>query len=152
MEKRFKQYLGVKMVTQKQVAKESGISISSMSHFMKTGAISLDNFRKIMQVCQDLSLDYLFYGYGPMMKESSGITVNCGTNSGTINNNSPKDNSVAVNNMSGRSKIQFQSELTPELMSLIQEKDHIIMEKDKVITKRDETISVLTGRLSSSLQ
>ena len=139
---RFKQYLGVKMLTQKEVAKMSELSENQVSRFCKDGSISVINLQKMLQVCGDLSLEYLFFGYGPMIKEQGNVTVNYGP----TNNHTQFDNGTMVVR-SGNDNVSAQRGRCERMKdgdgSAMSEKERIILMKDEIITRRDETISSL---------
>jgi len=70
--KRVAQYLRLKDITLRQLSAMSGVSGSTISRFCNGGAISSNHLQHILQVCDDLSLDWLFYGKGPMLKSEAG--------------------------------------------------------------------------------
>ena len=108
MQRRFKQYLGIKMLNQKDVAADAGLTPGQVSRFCQSGSISLENFRKIISVCNDLSLDYFFFGIGPIIRDTG-----------------RDGNNRVTNNLSGDSTIETIK---------YQEKDRIIAEKDEIIS------------------
>ena len=136
MQRRFKQYLGVKMISQKDIAMAAGLTEGQVS-------ISLENFRKILFVCQDLSLEYFFYGTGPVIKPS------CPENSGNSINNVTHNysGSASLSKMNIHQESGAHGVETERLLALISEKDKLISAKDETITKRDETISRLSKLL-----
>lgn len=151
MHNRFKQYLRIKVISQKEIAEQAGVSAMLVSRFCKTGSTSLANFCKLLSVCNDLSLDYLFFGVGSILREGRGVTVNCGSVSGTFNNNSSGDNSLINQNSTVGQDVKAgnisQDNDSSNKDKLIMEKDRIIAQKDKIISERDDTITRLTRSL-----
>ena len=143
MQRRFKQYLGVKMISQKDIAMATGLTEGQVSRFCKNGTISLENFKKILFVCQDLSLEYFFYGTGPVIKPS------CPEKSGNSINNVTHNysGSASLSKMDIHQESGTHGVETENLLALISEKDKLIAAKDDTITKRDETISRLSKLL-----
>lgn len=146
MNKRFKKYLGLRQITQKEMASLSGVSEMQISRFCNNNIITVKTLLKLLSACDDLSLDYLFFGYGEVLKQKAGdITVNYGS----IHNsrNEGAGDKVVVRNSS---KNNFPSAECINLHQLLNEKEKLIAEKDRIISERDATIGRLLASLSPS--
>lgn len=147
MNKRFKKYLGLRQITQKEMASLSGVSEMQISRFCNNNIITVKTLLKLLSACDDLSLDYLFFGYGEVLKQKDGdITVNYGSIHNS-RNESIGDNSIVVKNSS---KNNFPSAEYINLHQLLNEKEKLIAEKDRIISERDATIGRLLASLSPS--
>ena len=119
MHERFLLYIRTKGLTQKRLSELSGVSTSMISRFCAGSPISSDKLVSLLHVCDDLSLDWLFFSCGAMLREASfgsGMGKDAAGDDGYFS-------------------------------SLIAEKDRIIAQKDRVIQERDETIRRLYERL-----
>lgn len=149
MNKRFKKYLGLRQITQKEMASLSGISEMQISRFCNNNIITVKTLLKLLSACDDLSLDYLFFGYGEVLKQKAGdITVNYGSIHNNNNRNEGAgDNSIVIKTSS---KDNFHSTDSATLHHLLNEKEKLIAEKDRIISERDATIGRLLASLSPS--
>lgn len=68
MNTRLSIYLSIKHITQARLATITGVSKSTISHFLNGHPITSDNLQRIIQSCKDLSLEWLFFGVGTMLK------------------------------------------------------------------------------------
>ncbi len=55
-------------MTQARLADISGVSKSTISRFLAGIPITTDKLQRIIQSCKDLSLEWLFFGVGTMLK------------------------------------------------------------------------------------
>lgn len=140
MNKRFKKYLALRGITQKEMSTLSGVSEMSISRFCSNDKISVRTLVKLLSACDDLSLDYLFFGYGSILKKTEGHT----TNYGTINNN--EQNDIIGDNAYVMKTTTVNQDTYPR--DLISEKDRIITECHRIISERDATISQLLEKLN----
>ena len=144
MEDRFVKYLRFKDITQKKLSELSSVTESTISRFCKGGNISSDKFLKLLQCCDDLSLEWLFYGTGEMIRScGNNITNNYGAFSGS---DIVTDDSVLVKNSKD---VRVNKPKDKSFMIAISEKDRIIAEKDRIISERDKTIQHLYSLLNS---
>ena len=88
---------------------------------------------KMLSVCDDLSLDWLFRGIGGMFLSD--------TPSSSVSIGSTGEDSVVVNG-SRDVKVERGSD-----SNVLLEKDRIIIEKDRIISERDRTIERLLALL-----
>lgn len=138
---RFSEYLKFKGVTQKRISQLSRVSESLVSRFCSGGAISSDKLQRILQACDDLSLEWLFFGSGEMIRGHRGdVTNNYGKYAGA---DIVRDKGVVLKNAGG-----IHVESNEIFRQLLSEKDRIILEKDKVISERDQSIRELIGMLN----
>lgn len=63
---RFRIYQRVKGLTHRGLSSLSGISVGTVCRFIRGEPIGSDRLEKILAVCLDLSLEWLFRGAGPM--------------------------------------------------------------------------------------
>ena len=144
MEDRFVKYLRFKDITQKKLSELSSVTESAISRFCKGGNISSDKFLKLLQCCEDLSLEWLFYGTGEMIRScNNSITNNYGAFSGS---DIVTDDSVLVKNSKD---VRVNTPKDKSYINLIAQKDRIIAEKDRIISERDKTIQHLYSLLNS---
>lgn len=68
MNTRLSIYLSVKHITQTRLATITGVSKSTLSHFLTGRPITSDKLLRIIQTCEDISLEWLFFGVGTMIK------------------------------------------------------------------------------------
>lgn len=138
---RFSQYLGFKGISQKKLSELSCVSESTVSRFCKGGVIASDKLLKMIKACDDLSLEWFFYGTGEMIRTRDNyVTNNYGVFSGS---DIVTDDSVLVKNSQG-------VRVNPagkSLLNSLADKDRIIAEKDRIISERDETIKQLISKL-----
>lgn len=137
MHTRFKQYLAVRGLSQRGLSRMAGVGASTVSRLCLGEPILTDSFLRILSVCRDLSLEWLFYGCGDMF--SSG---NAGTGAVT----GPSKESVVVNNSHGVNVSGNLSDRT--LLEVLAHRDRTITERDRVITELDEAILHLHDLLS----
>lgn len=129
---RFKQYLGIKMLSQKEIARLSGLTENQVSRFCKDGNMTVDNLQKLLQVCNDISLEFLFFGDGDVLKKMS-------------NSTSTESDSKNMDNKD----LQFVPRDTARSMCwALSERDDTIGSRDNALTKRDATISARDETIS----
>ena len=140
---RFKLYLAHKSLSQREIASMCGLTPATVSRFCSGKAIQSDKLQQLLNVCDDLSLEYLFFGYGEMFKKDCG-TYNIVQGDTIINNSGDSilDKSVSVRNGSG--SVGVGAEEDPRKVAELQ---RIIAQKDKVISERDRMISDLLSRV-----
>lgn len=119
----------------------SGLSEMQVSKFCKNGNITVKALLRLISACDDLSLDFLFFGYGEILKKKDGMTINYGT----VNNHEQND-IVGNNSTVIKSTLQGGS---IDSWELILEKDRIIQENYNVISLRDASISKLIEQIAS---
>lgn len=124
---RFLKYLQATGRTQLSLSRETGVAASILSRFCSGGVITSDNLCRLVEGCPDLSLDWLFFGSGPMLRSASCPDV-------------VSDGSVLVKDANG---VTVSNGPGGVLIDAIQEKDRVISEKDRVISERDITIQRL---------
>lgn len=129
MHKRFSQYLRLKGVSYRSLAELSCVSLSSISRFCTGTPISSDKLLKLLQCCDDLSLEWLFYGSGDMLRAGKNNMYNVGAFAGS---EISSGDSVFVKNASG---VHVERGESRTLLELIAEKDRIISERDATITE-----------------
>lgn len=132
MYKRFLLYLHEKGMTRKDLSELSGVSRSVVTRFFQERDIESGSLVKMLSVCDDLSMDWLFRGIGGMFLSDAASSVNIG---------STGEDSVVVNG-SRDVKVERGS-----ASSVLLEKDRIILEKDRIISERDRTIERLHALL-----
>ena len=145
MNSRFVRYLGFKGLTQSELSDLSGVPKSTVSRFCAGQPVGSDKLLRMLQVCDDLSLEWLMFNTGDMLRSCEGnihIVNNNGAYSGS---DIAKDNSNIIKNSSGVSVGGFSE--GRELLDMILEKDKLIAGKDEVISERDRTISLLQQML-----
>lgn len=141
MGERFFEYLRFKGLSQKKVSELSCVSTSMISRFCKGGAIASDKLLRILQVCDDLSLEWLFYDTGKMIRSGvDSVTNNYGKYAGA---EVTKD-SVLVQHSRD---VHVKQLASSESQAVIMEKDRLILEKDRIISERDRTIKELLQAL-----
>lgn len=138
---RFLEYLKKKGISQRKISQLSCVSESLVSRFCAGGVVSSDKLQRILLACDDLSLEWLFYGSGEMLRGRGGdVTNNYGKYAGA---DIVHDKGVVLKNAGG-----IHVESNEIFRQLLSEKDRIILEKDKVISERDRTIRELIGMLN----
>ena len=113
-----------------------------VSRFCCGQSIASDKLLSILQVCDDLSLEWLFYGHGSMIRDSRVTVNNYGKYAGA---DVAKENSLFIKNPCCLPVQDIVSD--QRYFSLINEKDRIISEKDKLIVEKDATIQSLLAKL-----
>ena len=144
MHQRFVQYLRAKKLSQRELSKLSCVNVATISRFCSGTPISSSNLLKMLQVCDDLSLEWFFYGSGDMIRFRGGVVNNYGTFAGT---DMGKFNDISLKGSGNRF---YMDKGLDSLMAAVAEKDRIIQEKDRVISDRDATIRDLLQRLVKS--
>lgn len=141
MNKRFFQYLRVKNVSQRSLSKLTGIATSVISRFCGGNSISTDNLQRLVQVCDDLSLEWLFYGTGQMIRgHGDTITYNNGKYAGS---DVVQGGGVMVK---GSENVNVsRGDKTKD--DIISERDRTISERDSVIAQKDAYILELLKRV-----
>ena len=143
MHERFATYLEYKRLSVRKVSELSCVSASTISRFCAGKEIGSDKLLKILQVCDDLSLEWFFYGTGEMIRScGEGVTVNMGTFAGADVNNS---DGVLVN---GSRQVSVKPEGVRYYQKMLEEKDRVIASKDRVISERDSMIRDLLDKIS----
>lgn len=139
MGSRFLEYLRIKGLSQKKICQLSSVSESLLSRFCSGGAITSDRLQRILHVCDDLSLEWFFFGTGDMFRSRGGdTTYNYGKYAGA---DIVRDKGVMVKS----DNVHLGTNPSDDLIS---EKDRIILEKDKIISERDKTIGELLKMLN----
>ena len=64
MNERFLRYLRFKKLSQKKLCELSSVPQATVSRFCNGNGIMSDALLKMLQVCDDLSLEWFFYGTG----------------------------------------------------------------------------------------
>lgn len=136
MNGRFVVYLKSKGISQKEISELSCVSAATVSRFCSGSPISSDKLLRLLQVCDDLSLEWLFFGTGDMVRSRScdSYTFNMGSFSGS---DISHDHSVNIRSSPG-AQVGALSRKDVDLL---------LAEKDRVISERDATI----GRLNELL-
>ena len=136
MNGRFVVYLKSKGLSQKEISELSCVSAATVSRFCSGSPISSDKLLRLLQVCDDLSLEWLFFGTGDMVRSRScdSYTFNMGSFSGS---DISHDHSVNIRSSPG-AQVGALSRTDVDLL---------LAEKDRVISERDATI----GRLNELL-
>ena len=148
MNKRFFEYLRFKNVSQRSLSKLSGIAPSIISRFCAGNSISSDKLLRLLQVCDDLSLEWFFYGTGEMIRS-------CGNNTNIFNNGRyagadfARDGGVIVKGsekvlVSSPGTVPGDRDFKDDIISL---RDKTISERDSVIAAKDAYILELLGKL-----
>lgn len=137
MYERFLQYIHTKKLSQRKLSELSCVSASTVSRFCSGLSIVSDKLLKLLQVCDDLSLEWLFYGSGEMLRRGEGSTYNVGTFAGA---DAVSKDSVVVGDSKGACVQQGSS---------FADLQKLLLEKDRVISERDRTISELHRLLAS---
>ena len=136
MGERLAEYLRFKGISQKKISKLSCVSESTISRFCAGGIITSDKLLRLLQVCDDLSLEWFFYETGEMIRRRGGdVTNNFGMYAGSVSGSST--------NIHGSRNVRVNAVCDLRYSEMVMEKDRIILEKDKVIGERDATISRL---------
>lgn len=142
---RFNAYLQAKGFTQRSISKLSCVNVATVNRFCSGNSIGSDSLVKILQVCDDLSLDFLFYGTGEMLRKFGGggnVTNNYGAYAGA---DFQADDSVFVG---GSKNVRFQmGGYFKDLVKALADKDSVIAQRDRTISERDLHIrELLSGR------
>ena len=134
MNKRFVTYLKAKGISQKEISDLSSVSAATVSRFCAGSPILSDKLLRLLQVCDDLSLDWLFFGTGDMIRSRScaSYTFNMGSYSGSEISH---DHSVNIRSSPG-AQVGALSRKDVDLQ---------LAEKDRVISDRDMTIGKLNA-------
>lgn len=144
MHRRFLQYIRLKGFSQRRISELSKVSVSSVSRFCSGQPISSDKLVKLLRICEDLSLEWLFYGSGDMLLNSGVSQFGLGAfvGAGVV-----AEDSSFVSDSPGAHVV-----LTPSIAvnRALAEKDRIIAERDLVISRRDQTILELNRLLLES--
>lgn len=147
MNKRFFEYLRVKKVSQRSLSKLTGIAPSVISRFCSGNSISSDKLQRLVQACEDLSLEWLFYGNGEMIRtHGDTITYNTGKYAGS---DVVQDGGVMVKG-SKHVSVSPGGEISPDCKAkddIIAERDRTISERDAVIAKKDAYILELLNTI-----
>ena len=131
-----------KNLSQKKISDLSCVSTSTVSRFCQGESIGSFFLQKILHVCDDLSLEWLFYGSGEMFRSREGGVVN---NYGAFaGSDFISDGGVQVKNSTG---VTVGKPVRQDVDALLREKDALILEKDRVISERDNTIRELLLRI-----
>ena len=129
-------YLRTKGVSQRKLARLSGVSVSIVSRFCNGMVITSDKLFRLLEHCDDLSLDWLLFGAGEMTRQTDNAAYRVSQGAGA---DFSGNGSVLVKNSNGV-KVLSPSSTQGTLISLLAEKDRIIADKDRVIGERDEMI------------
>lgn len=143
MYSRFLQYLRVKGISQRSLSELSHVSTSTVSRFCAGQPIGSDKLFSLLQVCDDLSLEWLFFGIGEMFRGKDSGSVNIGQFAGS---DMSSDNSVRVINSRG-ARVVTPKNRDSDLLELLQEKDAVISDRDQTISRLHEVIvSLMAGK------
>lgn len=136
MNGRFVVYLKSKGLSQKEISELSCVSASTVSRFCSGSPISSDKLLRLLQVCDDLSLDWLFFGTGDMVRSRTcdSYSFNMGSFSGS---DISHDHSVNIRSSPG-AQVGALSRMDVDL--LLAEKDRVISERDATIGKLNELL------------
>lgn len=136
MNGRFVIYLKSKGLSQKEISELSCVSTATVSRFCSGSPISSDKLLRLLQVCDDLSLDWLFFGTGDMVRSRTcdSYTFNMGSFSGS---DISHDHSVNIRSSPG-AQVGALSRMDVDL--LLAEKDRVISERDATIGKLNEIL------------
>lgn len=136
MNGRFVIYLKSKGLSQKEISELSCVSAATVSRFCSGSPISSDKLLRLLQVCDDLSLDWLFFGTGDMVRSRTcdSYTFNMGSFSGS---DISHDHSVNIRSSPG-AQVGSLSRMDVDL--LLAEKDRVISERDATIGKLNELL------------
>lgn len=134
MKQRFSQYLRNKSLSLNKLSEISGVSVSTISRFCRGGVIGSDNLLAILQACDDLSLEWLFFGLGPMYRPSRNSESSVGNHFDKLIGNGSY---LSIRNI-------YEDK---NFLAVVAEMDHIISEKDRTIHDRDMTITNLQHML-----
>lgn len=146
MNGRFVRYIGFKGLSQARLSELSCVPRSTVSRFCSGSPVSSDKLLRMLQVCDDLSLEWLFFGSGEMIRRSEGVTMNVGTFAGA---DVASGNGTVVKNSNG---VNIGMGGCESLMRLLYEKDVVIAGKDKTIIEKDALIERLYRRISASAE
>jgi len=128
MNKRFLQYLRVRSISQARLAELSGVSISTISRFCRGGAIGTNNLVLLLKACENLSLDWLFFERGPMLKDAGG---------------------PAGGNLLAGGRILEDRDVPgviSELLRATSDRDRVIHDRDATITELHRLLLALQGK------
>lgn len=136
MNGRFVVYLKSKGLSQKEISELSCVSAATVSRFCSGSPISSDKLLRLLQVCDDLSLDWFFFGTGDMVRSRScdSYTFNMGSFSGS---DISHDHSVNIRSSPGA---QVGALSRKDVDLLLAEKDRVISERDATIGKLNELL------------
>lgn len=129
MGSRFLEYLRFKGISQKRVSVLSGVTESTVSRFCCGQVISSDKLMKIIEPFTDLSLEWLFFGRGPMLRKVLVV-------------DELEDYVVQSESMDKGVNQKF------DYVGLLRSKDLLILEKDRLISEKDRIILELLKKLS----
>jgi transcriptional regulator with XRE-family HTH domain len=141
MNDRFALYVKRKKLTLKGLSELSGVSLSTIGRFCNGGIINSDNLLRLLHVCDDLSLEWLFFGTGGMFRTHGHIT----------NNNYAAFAGSEVNNSGIIDVGPDGSKTSPVTESVLREKERVISEKDDIIMEKDRVILRLSTFISEFL-
>ena len=125
---RFLRYLQSKGMKQRTLSSVTGVSASIISRFCAGGTITSDKLAQLLSGCPDLSLDWLFFGVGPMYRQEVSSDVVSG---GSVLVKDA-DRVTVANGDADRS-----------YMRIISERDAAITELTRSVNERDVTIQRL---------
>ena len=141
MTDRFSLYLRMKDMTQKKLSELSCVPLSTVNRFCNGGVISSDKLLRMLQVCDDLSLEWLFFNTGEMVRSRDGTVVNVGSFAGA--EIAGGDAIVAK----GANQAVKPSSLPADVERMLREKDEVIAERDRTILEKDGMILKLNEML-----
>lgn len=141
MNGRFLQYLRIKNLSQNKLSELTCVSVSTISRFCRGGAIASDNLLRLLQACDDLSLEWLFFGSGTMVRDRSRANINIGSLGGV---DVASGEAILVKNSNG---VHVDGTTDKGILAALAEKERIIVEKDRIIHERDVTIGDLNRLL-----
>lgn len=144
MNVRFSQYLRLKGISQHKLSELSCVPASTISRFLSGRPVGSDSLLKLLQVCDDLSLEWLFFGSGQMMRSRDGVTVNMGAFAGA--DVAPGGDLTMIRDSPGAG-VHGTGESLRESGSSLKEKDRVIAERDRAISERDALVTKLYALL-----
>ena len=127
MHERFIEYMAYKKYTVRKLSRLSCVSSSTLSRFCSGKEINLGSLLKLLQVCDDLSLEWFFFGTGDMLRNRNGMSVNMGAFAGADVDNRE---GVLINGSKG---VNVEKGEVLRYQKLLEEKDKVISERDKTI-------------------
>lgn len=144
MNVRFSQYLRTKGITQHKLSELSCVPASTISRFLSGRPVGSDSLVKLLQVCDDLSLEWLFFGSGQMFRSRDGVTVNMGAFAGA---DVASGGDLTMIRESPGAAVRGSGEAYGGSFASLKEKDRVIAERDRAISERDALVSRLYALL-----
>jgi len=108
MKERLFQYMRIKGISQRALSARSGVNVATVSRFCNGSCIGSDNLCRLLQACDNLSLEWLFRGEGDMLRTAPGSVA-------ALRKNTPDTDALTEKNR------------------IISERDRTISERDQII-------------------